>query len=298
MSLRRSTAIFAAFACLCLASARLSAITVDQVDNFNADLAGWQSGIGLERIDTGGPGGDGDAFLLNQSFGGSGNSGKWVVRNELQWIGDYLAAGVTAISMDVKNLGTTDFTLRLAMGNSSFPGIDNENPNGDWMVTTLGINVPAMSDWTNVTFQLGESDFSGRPYENIIDSVLGFRIVNSLTTANPGKGDEVAALLGVDNITALAGGTSIPGDFNGVDGVTGADLAKWQGDFLLNGESDADGDGDSDGNDFLIWQRNLGMGTVVAAASAVPEPSSFALVLPLAALVARGRRRRLPTCRS
>ncbi|MBN1854503.1 MAG: DNRLRE domain-containing protein, partial [Pirellulales bacterium] len=48
------------------------------------------------------------------------------------------------------------------------------------------------------------------------------------------------------------------GDFNRDGNVDGQDLAQWDGDFGVNGESDSDGDGDSDGNDFLAWQRNFG----------------------------------------
>jgi hypothetical protein len=73
----------------------------------------------------------------------------------------------------------------------------------------------------------------------------------------------------------------IPGDFDGKNGVTAADLDKWRADYGLSGGSDADGDGDSDGNDLLIWQQHLGQGTSVAAASpgsaAVPEPAAWAL---------------------
>jgi hypothetical protein len=165
------------------------------------------------------------------------------------------------------------------------------------MVSTVGISLPAMGDWTSVTYPLGASDFTGS-YTSIIDSVLAMRIVNASTTNQPGKGDEEAALLGIDNILAI-GSTPIPGDFNGLNGVNGADLAQWQGDYGLNGESDADGDGDSDGNDFLIWQRNLGMGTVVAAASPVPEPGAATLAAILLALaVRRGGSRRARSCPS
>ena len=66
-----------------------------------------------------------------------------------------------------------------------------------------------------------------------------------------------------------------PADFNEDGRVDGLDLAKWQGDFGVNDQSDADGDGDSDGNDILIWQRNL---TGAPAFSAVPEPSTFGLL--------------------
>lgn len=71
----------------------------------------------------------------------------------------------------------------------------------------------------------------------------------------------------------------MPGDFDLDDDVDSLDFAQWEGDFGLNGDSDADGDGDSDGLDFLAWQRNFGRGmnSEFAAAVHVPEPSSVAL---------------------
>jgi len=100
--------------------------------------------------------------------------------------------------------------------------------------------------------------------------------------------------------TAEAAPTS--GDFDASGTVDAADLTEWMGDFGVNADSDADGDGDSDGNDFLLWQRNLGAGggmgpptgehafffdnlkierpTVGAVgAAAVPEPASLGLWL-------------------
>ncbi|MCG8448802.1 MAG: hypothetical protein MI725_04370, partial [Pirellulales bacterium] len=66
------------------------------------------------------------------------------------------------------------------------------------------------------------------------------------------------------------------GDFNGDGKVDALDLAQWQGDYGLNGESDADGDGDSDGADFLLWQRNFGVGVPTpTAALSVPEPGAI-----------------------
>jgi hypothetical protein len=70
------------------------------------------------------------------------------------------------------------------------------------------------------------------------------------------------------------------GDFNTDGTVDAADLAQWQGDFGLNGDSDADNDGDSDGADFLSWQRQLGSGSPTTASSAaVPEPATLATLL-------------------
>ncbi len=71
--------------------------------------------------------------------------------------------------------------------------------------------------------------------------------------------------------------TSVAGDFNGDGNVNAADLVQWQGDFGINGESDADNDGDSDGADFLAWQRNFGV-TALASSTAVPEPATWLLL--------------------
>ncbi|MEQ8210704.1 MAG: matrixin family metalloprotease [Lacipirellulaceae bacterium] len=69
----------------------------------------------------------------------------------------------------------------------------------------------------------------------------------------------------------------IPGDFTGNGTVDIPDLVQWQGDYGINGDSDADGDADSDANDFLIWQRNWGTG--LPGAVAVPEPNTLSICI-------------------
>ena len=87
---------------------------------------------------------------------------------------------------------------------------------------------------------------------------------------------------------------SHPADFNLDGNVDGNDLAQWQGDFGLNGSSDADGDGNSDGADFLAWQRQFGSEVPTLAAShAVPEPET-ALLLFLATFTVYLPSRRVP----
>jgi hypothetical protein len=82
-------------------------------------------------------------------------------------------------------------------------------------------------------------------------------------------------------------------DFNGDGEVDAADLSDWQGDYGLNGDSDADGDLDSDGADFLIWQRQVGQSSVAPLAFAVPEPGGGAITgLGSLVAIAVGRSRR------
>ena len=80
-------------------------------------------------------------------------------------------------------------------------------------------------------------------------------------------------------------------DFDGDDDVDDQDYQRWEGDFALNGDSDADSDGDSDGLDFLAWQREMGSSSAAAvAAIVVPEPDAVVLVFSLALVMLPSRR--------
>lgn len=85
-------------------------------------------------------------------------------------------------------------------------------------------------------------------------------------------------------------GESIPGDFDDDDDVDGDDLSEWEMDFGSGDGSDADGDGDSDGNDFLVWQQNVGtFAPAVSANAPVPEPSAWMLAVVGLSLLVRRR---------
>jgi T5SS/PEP-CTERM-associated repeat protein len=86
-------------------------------------------------------------------------------------------------------------------------------------------------------------------------------------------------------------------DFNGDGVVNGLDRQIIQDNFGLGAtfaQGDADFDGDVDGNDFLIWQRQIGPVPAPAnlAAGAVPEPGALSMALALAALAIPAWRRR------
>jgi fibronectin-binding autotransporter adhesin len=77
-------------------------------------------------------------------------------------------------------------------------------------------------------------------------------------------------------------------DFDDDGDVDASDLGIWKTNFNLNQLGDADGDNDSDGNDFLLWQRQLGSKpTAVAASTAVPEPGAAILLVVAAGSVRR-----------
>jgi hypothetical protein len=58
-------------------------------------------------IDSGGPAGGGDGYLELTSVGGSGPGSRLVVIAGAAWTGDYVAAGVTSIALDVINEGAS-----------------------------------------------------------------------------------------------------------------------------------------------------------------------------------------------
>ena len=80
-------------------------------------------------------------------------------------------------------------------------------------------------------------------------------------------------------------------DFNRDGVVDGEDLAVWNSAYGVNNDADANGDGDSDGADFLVWQRQYGYGLPVAMATAIPEPTTGALLVTATAMLALHRRR-------
>jgi T5SS/PEP-CTERM-associated repeat protein len=110
---------------------------------------------------------------------------------------------------------------------------------------------------------------------------------------------ELAASLEISNLQFVslvpAGGLALAADFNSDGVVNAADLATWTSNFgvtaATRAQGDADGDADVDGNDFLIWQRNVGAAGAETLQSAVPEPTSGALLIGgICAIVLRGRR--------
>jgi hypothetical protein len=87
----------------------------------------------------------------------------------------------------------------------------------------------------------------------------------------------------------------LDGDLNGNGVTNAADLTILRNGFgaAFNASpatGDADGDGDVDGQDFLRWQRGLGLTPGTAANAAVPEPAA-ALLLTIGLLLAAANRK-------
>jgi len=190
----------------CLLAPRLGvAVTLEQLDDFeDGTTQGWVVGIGIgashpappANIATGGPAGAEDNFLLLTSVGGNGAGNRLTVINPFQWSGDYPAAGVTEIEMDVRNFGGTNLALRLLFEDPAGGPPSNE------AVSSNAISVPSGSDWTHVVFPITPGDLTAvlGSVGAALSNATAIRIFHGTTAAFPGN--PIAAQLGVDDIRA------------------------------------------------------------------------------------------------
>lgn len=171
----------------------------------------------------GGPGGVDDAYLELTAVGGQLAGSRLSVLNDQQWMGDYMAAGITAITMDVNNFGPDDVVLRLLLEN--FPA--TPGPPTDLAVTVADVVVPAASGWVSVSFDLSPANLFA--LAGSVDGALGdvntLRLFHNPDPDHPGPfvgPPAVNAVLGVDNIRAVG---AVPEPVSGL--LFGAGLAAY-----------------------------------------------------------------------
>ncbi len=176
------------------------AIATGQVDTFESGTTeGWASGaahpLPPANVASGGPAGAEDHYMLLTSTGGFGAGGKLVAFNQAQWAGDFTAAGVATITMDVNNLGADPLTLRLTIGDA--PSLSPPN-----FAATAAVTVPAGSGWTAVSFAVdAESLIAVRgSVDTVLANAKEVRLSHSPNASGPSN---IVASLGVDNIRAL-----------------------------------------------------------------------------------------------
>ena len=92
-------------------------VTPSSRDDFSSSSAGWRigsAGIQPARVAAAGP--DGQIGYLSHLSDGGGTNGKWLMwSDESPWQGDYLSAGVTAISLWANvTAGISPVVMRLA----------------------------------------------------------------------------------------------------------------------------------------------------------------------------------------
>ncbi|MDP1676772.1 MAG: T9SS type A sorting domain-containing protein, partial [Bacteroidota bacterium] len=172
-------------------------ITQNQTDNFQSGtLVSWTSGSSNpnppQNISSGGPAGAADRYMRLISTG-SGSGGKLVIFNSVQWAGNYSSANVSVISMHMINEGSNALHMRIVLINSL----------GDEWASTVAVTIPVSSGWITASFSIQEADMtmlSGTSYASVISDVATVRLLHSTSPSH--NGENIAAQLGIDNITA------------------------------------------------------------------------------------------------
>jgi hypothetical protein len=185
-------------------------VALNQTDSFqNGTLNGWTSG-GVNpnpplNISANGPGGASDKYMRVVSTGVSGAGGKLVVQNSVQWIGNYTSAGIVAISMHVKNEGSTALQLRVALLGVSGSG-----------VSTTPISLPVGGGWTTIMFPVTAGALAGSNVSSTLTNVTEIRLLHATTAST--KGESVVAQLGVDDVTAVGTTAGVATDISEIPG--------------------------------------------------------------------------------
>lgn len=132
-------------------------------------------------------------YVQNISNGGGGPGSRMAMYNRAQWAGDYLSAGVSSISLDIRNAGASPMNIRLA-----FQGIG-----GSRAATNAAVALAVGDGWTSVTFDLADMTVvaGADSLADIMSSVFEFRIISA--DAVGFHADPIAAVLDVDNIRAI-----------------------------------------------------------------------------------------------
>ena len=131
------------------------AIARFQTDDFEGGTTmGWVEGLSSPNpptnVSDGGPNGAGDSYVQNISSGSPLAGGKMVMFNNAQWTGDYLAAGVRQIDVDLANFGASALSIRLAF----------EGNLGQRAGSTNAEVIPADGQWHHATFGLTAADLT------------------------------------------------------------------------------------------------------------------------------------------
>jgi hypothetical protein len=150
------------------------------------------------NVATGGPEGADDNYLQLTALGGAAAGSRLsVIQFMGDWAGDYTAAGVTRITMQVNNLGTTDLSLRILLADPT------AGPPVNQAISSNPIEVPAGSGWTEIAFDVAPGDLTALlgTVELALSGATELRLFHSPTAVFPGP--EIVAQLGVDDIRAV-----------------------------------------------------------------------------------------------
>lgn len=175
------------------------AYAVGGLDDFeDGTTQGWARG---SNIVTGGPAGAGDNYLEFTSTGGGGFNSRWVTFNQIQWSGDFTAAGIGQIQLAARcGACPGPLSLRVAIGDNNAPRLG-----GTWWVSSTPFSLPNDGNWHTTTFSLAAGAMTqvqgAASHAAVMGNVFTLRILHS--AAPSAQGDQIAATVGLDNIASL-----------------------------------------------------------------------------------------------
>ena len=193
---------------VCVSAGRASAVSIGLIDTFeDGTTENWRINLlnmgnnAFQPINvvSGGPAGLDDNFMLMRSSGLPGPGGRLVALNPAQWAGDYVAAGIAQITIDVNNLGDTDLFLRLLFEDPMNAPPENE-------AFTTSVVLPAASGWTHISFLVDPGSLIVEEGSALaaLENATILRIFSNEEAEGPDEAEPIAALLRVDNIEAQA----------------------------------------------------------------------------------------------
>jgi hypothetical protein len=179
------------------------AIVLGQIDDFQSgSLQGWTGGSAMTNQPTGGPSGAGDRYLRIDSGGVGGLLGTF---NMVQWAGNYAAATVGRVNMDLSNFGPDPVSLRVMIMTA---GCSNGAGGCTAWTSTNATVLPSGIGWVSADFSLLEVDLTrvlgSASYATTIASVERLLLHHDAGLPDPpGIPSPVNAVLGIDNVRAL-----------------------------------------------------------------------------------------------
>ncbi len=177
------------------------AVVFGQLDDFeDGSTFGWSNGpfaVPITNVTSGGPAGVNDNYMQITSDG-SGGGGRLTTFNVAQWPGNYLAAGVTTIELDLINQGATNLSIRLAF--KPFSVQNSPAYLSPAMLLSVG------SGWQHFSIAITAANLipvaAPTAFNTFFSSVGEVRIINEIGATNA-NGDPIVGQLGVDNIRAI-----------------------------------------------------------------------------------------------
>ncbi len=205
MTMRTQVKLLGAAVAAAAMTTSAGAIVLGQVDDFQDGTAqNWVAGNAIPNAPANspdaGPAGVGDHALDISTNGNGGGAGSRLVGlNRTQWLGDYNAAGVDEISIDLSSPNNVPLDIRLALRGSG----------GDFV--TPAVVVPAGTGvWNNFSFSLAAVDLiavGGTSASATLGNVTELRLLHnasaSIRGTTVGAAAPFAASLLADNITAV-----------------------------------------------------------------------------------------------